>query len=279
MKTLLASCAVAALMVAPAIAQSTIDPTTPDVVPVDPQVEQQPDGIDVLQPQTDVLPDELPPEPDMAEEVSPPVPDAEATVQAEAEMETEEETVLGAETETQADPVLEAEMADEETTVAETGSEAMVTAEAEVEAPDVPLEASVEEADLPEEYSTDDLNAIMLAQVQTVAGEITEMDNEADEWVTADGSPVDPAYAPEGQGDLEITTEEESSFTVESEDPMADPATDYAPTTEPDASTYVEPQTEAEMEDEWSGDEAVAPQEEAPVESELENDNPAAIDE
>jgi hypothetical protein len=83
MKKLLASCAVVALMGAPAFAQSTIDPTNPDMVPVDPQVEQMPEETDMLQPQTEVLPEELPPEPDMAEETPPPVPDAEATLEAE----------------------------------------------------------------------------------------------------------------------------------------------------------------------------------------------------
>ena len=242
MKKLLASCAVVALMAAPALAQSTIDPTTPDMVPVDPQVQQMPEETDMLQPQTEVLPEELPPEPDMAEEVPPPMPDAE--------------------------PALEAEMTEEEdSSLAQTEAEPAMTAEMAREEPD--LEVALNETDLPEEYSTDDLNARMLAEVNTAGAEIPALDNEADVWVTADGSPVDPAYAPEGQGDMETTTEDETYVTPES---------DYITTTEPEADDYVTPEPGTPEADIWTQDEPVMPDDEAPVDNTLTNDNPADTD-
>lgn len=241
MKKLLASCAVVALMGAPAFAQSTIDSTTPDMVPVDPQVEQMPEETDMLQPQTDVLPEELPPEPVMAEETPPPVPDAE--------------------------PTLEAEMTDEEETLAETESEPVVTAEMAPEEP--ALEASVNEADLPEEYSTDDLNAMMLAQVNTAGSEIAQLDAEADVWVSADGSPVDPSYAPEGQGDMETTLEDDMNVTPES---------DYITTPEPEADEYVTPEPGTPEADSWTEEQPFMPEEEELGDNPLTNDNPAATD-
>ena len=241
MKKLLASCAVVALMGAPAFAQSTVDPTNPDMVPVDPQVEQMPEETDMLQPQTEVLPEELPSEPDMAEETPPSVPDAE--------------------------PTLEAEMTDEEETLAETESEPVVTAEMAPEEP--ALEASVNESDLPEEYSTDDLNAMMLAQVNTAGSEIAQLDAEADVWVSADGAPVDPSYAPEGQGDMETTLEDDMNVTPES---------DYITTPEPEADEYVTPEPGTPEADNWAEEQPVMPEEEAPVDNTLTNDNPADTD-
>ena len=242
MKKLLASCAVVALMAAPALAQSTIDPTTPDMVPVDPQVQQMPEETDLLQPQTEVLPEELPPEPDMAAEVPPPMPDAEPTL--EAEMTEEGESSLA---ETEAEPTMTAEMAPEEPA----------------------LEAALSETDVPEEYSTDDLNALMLAQVNTAGAEIAALDSEADVWVSADGSPVDPSYAPEGQGDMETTTEDETYVTPES---------DYITTTEPEVDDYVTPEPGTPEADSWTEEQPVMPQEEAPVDNTLTNDNPADTD-
>jgi hypothetical protein len=242
MKKLLASCAVVALMAAPAIAQTTIDPATPDMVPVDPQVQQIPEATDMLQPQTDVLPEALPPEPDMAEETPPPVPDAE--------------------------PALESELTEEdESSLAETESEPTMTAEMAPEEP--ALEASVNQTDLPEAYSTDDLNAMMLAQVNTAGAEIAALDSQADVWVSADGSPVDPSYAPEGQGDMETTTEDESYVT---------PETDYTTTTEPEADDYVTPEPGTPEADSWTQEQPVMPEDEAPADNTLTNDNPADTD-
>lgn len=242
MKKLLASCAVVALMAAPAIAQSTIDPATPDMVPVDPQVQQMPEETDMLQPQTDVLPEALLPEPDMAGEVPPPVPDAE--------------------------PALEAELTEEdERSLAETESEPKMAAEM---APGEPaLEAAVNQTDLPEAYLTDDLNAMMLAQVNTAGAQIAALDSQADVWVSADGSPVDPSYAPEGQGDMETTTEDESYVT---------PETDYITTTKPEADDHVTPEPGTPEADSWTQEQPVMPEEEAPVDNTLTNDNPADTD-
>lgn len=237
MKTLLASCAVVALMAAPALAQSTIDPTTPDTVPVEPTVEQPADDMVIMEPQTEVLPEELPPEPDMAEEVASPTPDAEPMMEAEAEVEAQDESY--AETE-------------DDSSYADAEADTMTTAD--VVAPEVALEASVEEADLPEEYSTDDLNAMMLAKVNTVGSEINELDAEADVWVTADGAPVDPSYAPEGQGDLEVMTEEEAPVT-EGEDYMMTPETEMTP----EADTFIEPEVDPMTGDEMMDENSVTP--------------------
>ncbi|MFN4185475.1 MAG: hypothetical protein ACK4M6_11865 [Hyphomonas sp.] len=234
MKKLLASCAVVALMAAPALAQSTIDPTTPDAIPVEPMTTETTDPMNEFQPQTEVLPQELPPEPDMAEEVAPPTPGVDATMQAEAEAEDES-------------------FAETEDNASFADAEADMTVTAEVVAPEVALEASVSEADLPEEYSTDDLNANMLAAVNTVGTEITELDAQADVWVTADGSPVDPTYAPEGQGDLDIMSEEEA--------PVTDGEVYMTPEAEaPESSSFIEPGLDPVPEDTWNN--------EAPVSSE-----------
>ncbi|ABI76952.1 hypothetical protein HNE_1356 [Hyphomonas neptunium ATCC 15444] len=246
MKKLLASCAVVALMAAPALAQSTIDPTTPDTVPVEPQIEQPADDL-VVEPQTETMPEALPPEPDMAEEAAPPTPDAEPMMEAETETEAE------AEDESYADAEDDSTLAEteEDDSFADTNSDPVVTAE--VAAPEAALEASVDEAELPEDYSTDDLNAMMLAQVNTVGSEITELDSEADAWVSANGAPVDPAYAPEGQGDMEVTTENEAPVT-EGDDSMT-------PETEaPEADSFVEPEVDPMTDDDWTNENPVDPE-------------------
>ena len=209
MKKLFASCAVVALMAGPALAQSTVDPQVPDTVPVEPEVAEPIDPM-LTQPDTEVLPEELPAEPDMAEETSPPVPEGEAVEQADT-WEQEDETFA------QADPEMTAEIA------SANGA----------------LEAEVNEAELPEEYSTDDLNAVMLAQVNEVSTEIASMDAEADVWVSA-GSDTNTMYAPEGQGDIEALPEDETSVTGEETyvTPEAEtPETDYM---EPEATDPLE---------------------------------------
>lgn len=229
MKTLLASCAVVALMASPAFAQSTIDPQVPDSIPADPTMPEAADPMSEFQPQTEVLPEELPAEPQMAEEVPPMTPDAEVTMQAEVPQEDE--------------------------TYAEFDSEPVVTAE--LASADVALEATVNEAELPEEYSTDDLNSVILAKVNEVSTEIEALDAEADVWVTADGSPVDPTYAPEGQGDIEMAPEEDS-FVTESETYM-------------ETETYDEPSMTPEAD-------TVLPEDETSMDGDLTNDDPASSD-
>lgn len=226
MKTLLASCAVVALMASPAIAQSTIDPATPDTIPAEPQASDVVDPMSEFEPQTETLPEELPAEPDMAEETPPMMPDAEPVMEAEADLPQEDETYA----ETESEPVVTAEMADA----------------------DVSLEAAVTEAELPEEYSTDDLNAVMLAKVNEVSTEIETLDAEADVWVTADGSPVDPAYAPEGQGDIDVTAEEDAY------------GTDFETY---DAEPSMAPESDMDM-----------PEDDMDMDNSLTNENPASSD-
>lgn len=216
MKTLLASCAVVALMASPAFAQSTIDPQVPDSIPADPTMPEASDPMTEFEPQTEALPEELPPEPDMAEQEPPMTPDAEPTMQADVPQEDE--------------------------TYAEFDSEPVVTAE--MANADVSLEASVDEAELPEEYSTDDLNAVMLAKVNQVSTEIESLDAEADVWVTADGSAVDPTYAQEGQGDMDYTAEEDSFVTPEADVSME--------TETYESETFMTPENDVMMEDETS---------------------------
>lgn len=203
MKTLLASCAAVALMAAPALAQSTIDPATPDSIPLEPQAEQTLDQADMIQPETDVLP----PEPAMTEDQAP-SPDAGMVAESETEVDvTTEETAMD-----NSEPMVTAEMAPEEGT----------------------LDAAVAEAELPEEYSTEDLNAVMLAKVNTVGTEIASMDSRVDVWVS-EGSSVDSLYVPEGQGDIDadIHAVPQGDGVTES-----DPLTNDNPVTVEDESEY-----------------------------------------
>lgn len=216
MKTLLASCAAVALMASPAFAQSTIDPQVPDSIPADPTMPEASDPMSEFQPQTEALPQELPAEPDMAEQEPPMMPDAEPTMQADVPQ--EDETYA----EFDSEPVGTAQMGDA----------------------DVSLEASVSEAELPEEYSTDDLNAVMLAKVNEVGTEIEALDAEADVWVTADGSAVDPTYAQEGQGDMDFTAEEDSFVTPEADVSME--------TETYESETFMTPENDVMMDDETS---------------------------
>lgn len=232
MKKLLASCAVVALMASPAIAQSTIDPANPDTIPAEPQATDVVDPMSEFQPQTETLPEALPAEPDMAEETAPMMPDAEPVMEAEADLPQEDETYAEAE----AEPVVTVEMADA----------------------DVALEATVDEAELPEEYSTDDLNAVMLAKVNEVSTEIATLDAEADVWVTADGSPVDPAYAPEGQGDMDVAGEQDT-FTTDSETYMETETYEAEPSMTPESGLNM-------------------PEDEMDMDGSLTNENPASSD-
>lgn len=224
MKTLLASCAVVALMASPAFAQSTIDPQVPDSIPADPTMPEASDPMSEFEPQTEALPEELPPEPDMAEEIPPVMPDAE--------------------------PTMQADVPPEDETYADFDSEPVVTAE--IADADVSLEASVDEAELPEEYSTDDLNSVMLAKVNEVSTEIQALDAEADVWVTADGSAVDPAYAQEGQGDMDYTSEDDTFMT-------------------PEADTSLETET-------YESETYLPTEDETQMDGTLRNDNPASSD-
>lgn len=211
MKTLLASCAVVALMAAPAFAQSTVDPQMPDVIPVEPEVAEPIDPT-LIEPQTDVLPEELPADPTLAEETAPPVPEGEAVDRAE--------------------------------------TEAAVTTE--FAGQPVALEAQVNEASLPDEYSTDDLNSAMLAEVNEVATEIASLDAEADVWVSEGseaGTVYAPEGQGDIETLPEETLPEGEVFTVPEEDDAA--ATDQDAYLTPEAQapeTEMEPQFGTETE-------------------------------
>jgi len=181
MRHLFASCAVIALMAAPALAQSTYEPTEPLV-----ESEQ------TLDP---TMRDEAEEATDFEREAEP-VTDAEPVDEAGAE--TSDDTVaetdpltdqsMTAETPVADDSetALEAEATDEDTTVAE--SEPMFGAEraADTETFEAPISVS----ELPEEYSTADLNAMMLAQLNVVAVEIAEAQHDSGTNVYASSEPV-----------------------------------------------------------------------------------------
>ena len=162
MKHLFASCAVIALMAAPALAQSTYEPTEPLV-----ESEQALD-------------------PTMREE-------AEEATDFEREAEPVAETGPVDEAGAEADDKAAAESippADQsmtaETPVADSdpmfGTETVATAET--------FEAPIDIAELPEEYSTADLNAMMLAQLNVVAAEIAEAQEDSGTNVYASSEPV-----------------------------------------------------------------------------------------
>ena len=181
MRHLFASCAVIALMAAPALAQSTYEPTEPLV-----ETEQE----------LDPTMREEPAEATDFEREAEPVTDAEPVDEADAETgdETAAETAPSTDqsmtTETpvadDSETALEADVTDDETTVAE--SEPMFGTEtvADTETFDAPINA----AELPEEYTTADLNAMMLAQLNVVAVEIAEAQEDSGTNVYASSEPV-----------------------------------------------------------------------------------------
>lgn len=218
MKKLLASCAAIALMAGPAFAQGTYDPTNRDQVPTDPTMTDETDPTVGLE--QDVPPpvtDELPPEPE---------------VTAETETETEE-----------ADPVLQADTYEENQTFAD-AEPAPFDAAAGLDV----LEASINVDELPEEYSTDDLNAIMLAEVNEVANEISDMNIDAG----------DDGFAPEGQGDIDmweddegVTAPEDDAFTTPQEDTFMTPPEEET-FTDPDTNVGTDDYVLPDDEDDWT---------------------------
>jgi uncharacterized surface protein with fasciclin (FAS1) repeats len=156
MKHLFASCAVIALMAAPALAQSTYDPAAPipdaEVMPEETLPEDTTGTDEYAVPVQE--------EPESADDaVTTAIDDADTT----SEVISEEEDTAAA-----ADPAVEAEM------VAQTEAE--------------PVEAPIDVAELPQEYSTADLNALMLAQLNESAVEIAEMEFEGETVQTADAA-------------------------------------------------------------------------------------------
>lgn len=114
--------------------------------------------------------------------------DAETTDETVAETDPSTDQSMAAETPVTDDgeTALEAEVTDEDTTVAESepmfGTETVADTET--------FEAPIDAAELPEEYSTADLNAMMLAQLNVVAVEIAEAQEDSGTNVYASSEPV-----------------------------------------------------------------------------------------
>ncbi len=165
MKHLFASCAVIALMAAPALAQSTYEPTDPLV--------ESPESLDPTLRDQPELPTEFEQETAVTHESV-----------AEADTDSQDETFAGTapsadeqltadlSAEETDDTVLQAETPDESTSMAD--SEPMFGTQSVVDAATETFETPIDVAELPDEYSTEDLNAMMLAQLNVVAEEIAD---------------------------------------------------------------------------------------------------------
>lgn len=191
MKHMFASCAVIALMTAPAVAQSTFEPTEPLV-----ESEQT---LDPTMRDDSEMP--APIEQDA-------VPAAEAEPAETADVELDEDAVATTTTEVdEQEIVADADRPSDDMTAA--GTETVFQNEAMLQAET--FEPPIVEASLPDDYSTADLNAIMLAQLQVVSVEIADAaaasgmngyasaesfnDTQTDMEMTADGEATPKAYA------------------------------------------------------------------------------------
>ncbi len=228
MKTLFASCAVIALMAAPALAQSTYQPTDPFAAP-----EVEAEEVPAEEPMTAYEAERN------AETQTVVDPVAGADVTADTEMVAETEPTADSEMSADAEPANDDEM------IAETEAADDAQMVAGTEAVDAPIDA----AELPQEYSTDDLNALMLAKLNDTAVEIAEMEFEGDTeaFAAAETSAdtfADAAANPAPESDLAMT----------------DPVSPQAAIAEDDAATdtYAAPETETAM------TESVAPDGAAP---------------
>ncbi|MDP3459499.1 MAG: fasciclin domain-containing protein [Hyphomonas sp.] len=170
MRHLFVSCAAVALMAAPALAQATYETTEPLVESeesIDPTLREQP-----------VMPTEFEQEAEVTPE-SAPVQAADAATDddtfADNALPSDETVTAGAPVAEGTEMAFEAEAATETTTVAET--EPMFDTATVVQTETFAEQENV--AALPEDYSTDDLNAMMLAQLNVVAVEIAEANAEA----------------------------------------------------------------------------------------------------
>lgn len=215
MKHLFASCAVIALMAAPALAQSTYDPAA-------------------SVPDAEMMPEETAPEDTtQADEFAPayePDTGIEAQVVADPAEEADETAVMEPEAETAA--ATEAEESAEMQAAADAGS----------------IEAPINVAELPQEYSTADLNALMLSQLNEEAIEIAEMQFETQE-------PVFSTASNEAAADVAVTEDYASTqtetFAATGTNPTPDAlATDeYAATeTLPETDATVAPESYAAVE-------------------------------
>lgn len=163
MKHLFASCAVIALMAAPALAQSTYDPAAP-------------------LPDAEAMPQEtLPEDTTGTDEYAVPV-------QEDLEAADEAVTTEMDEAETTTD-----EISDGEETVAE--ADAAVETERVAQTEAATIEAPIDVAELPQEYSTADLNALMLVELNESAVEIAEMEFEGETVETAEAATTMDTFA------------------------------------------------------------------------------------
>ncbi|MEX1251414.1 MAG: hypothetical protein WEA77_09500 [Hyphomonas sp.] len=205
MKTLFASCAVIALMAAPALAQSIYEPTDPSAAPEVEAAEVPAEG--------PVIAYEAGPDAETKTVVD---PVADAGVTADTEMTAEAEPTADSEMVANAEPANEDEII--------VGTEGI----------DAPIDA----AELAQAYSTDDLNALMLAQLNDTAVEIAEMEFEADTDAFAAAETSAGTFA-----DAAANRAPENDFAMTGPvSPQADITEDYAAT-----DTYAAPETETAM--------------------------------
>ncbi|MBA4337450.1 MAG: hypothetical protein C0421_01230 [Hyphomonas sp.] len=181
MRHLFASCAVIALMAAPALAQSTYEPTEPLVESeqaLDPTMREEANEATDFEREAEPVTD------------AEPVDEADAETSDDTAAETAPSTDRSMTTETpvtdDGETALEADVTDEDTAVADSepmfGTETLADTET--------FEAPINVAELPEEYSTADLNAMMLAQLHVVAVEIAEAQEDSGTNVYASSEPV-----------------------------------------------------------------------------------------
>jgi len=210
MKHLFASCAVIALMAAPALAQSTYGPTAP-------------------LPDAEMMPEQTLPEDTAAtDEYAVPVQD-------DPDAADEAVTTEMDDADTTADVISE-----EDNTVAEADQAVDTEMVAQTEA--APIETPIDVAELPEEYSTADLNALMLVELNESAVEIAEMEFEGETVQTADAAATMDTY---DQTDANPAPGGELAMT-ESVTPETSVTEDYASTqTETTAQTETYAATEA----------------------------------
>ncbi len=169
MRHLFVSCAAVALMAAPALAQATYETTEPLVKSeesLDPTLREQPETSTNYGQEAAVTPESEP------VQAADGVPDDDTFAD---NASASDETVTAEAPAEGTDMAFEAEAATETTTVAET--EPMFDTATVVQAETFAEQENV--AALPEDYSTDDLNAMMLAQLNVAAVEIAEANAEA----------------------------------------------------------------------------------------------------
>ena len=209
MKHLLASCAVVALMAAPALAQSTYYPTEP----VDPAA--------------------------VPEAMTDPTAEEDADVEVDADVESSTGVTVTREPDTYAED--EDGVTAEDETVAEAEPEGQAEDATSTASADESVDAPIDVAELPAEYSTEDLNALMLAQLNEEAVEIASIviESEAEALASTEtGTPAGPAT------DAYASTERDTPAAAETESYASSETGIY---TAPESGTDALPETDMEM--------------------------------